>query len=119
MKQECNPGGSGGSNLRWVARNDSLPGQRGTVDVTISEIKNFKELQLCVAYHDGRILETPLIRRIEGSTIYQGSAYVWYDSGNYINVYYVLDATTGKITFYHYRNNGSVTTTFAGYFIAT
>lgn len=119
MKQECNPGGSGGSNLRWVARSDSLPGSAGTVDVTISEIKNFKELQLCVAYYDGRILEGPLIRRIEGKTSYQGSVFQMYDGISYLDVHYSLDTNTGKITFHHYRNSGSVTVTFAGYFIAT
>lgn len=119
MKQECNPGGSGGSNLRWVARNDSLPSSSGgSVDITIAELKNFKELQICVSYFDGRVLESPLIRRIEGVTLYQEIVFGYY-GGDYISVYFALDTTTGKLTFRHYRSNGSATTTFAGYFIAT
>lgn len=119
MKQECNPGGSGGSNLRWVARNDSLPSSSGgSVDITIAELKNFKELQICVSYPDGRVFESPLIRHIEGVTLYQTSVFCYY-GGSYISIYFSLDTTTGKLTFVHHRSNGSATTTFVGYFIAT
>lgn len=119
MKQECNPGGSGGSNLRWVARNDSLPSSSGSTTITIEELKNFKELQICVAYPEGRVFESPLIRRIEGVTLYQETVFVYYNVGGYISIYFQLDRSTGKITFHHNRTNGSATTTFAGYFIAT
>lgn len=119
MKQECNPSGSGGSNLRWVARNDSLPSSSGTVDITIAELKNFKELQVCVQYPGGRVFQSPLTRYIEGVTVYQESVYAYSDPGGYIVIYFALDRSTGKITFTHKRSPGSVETTFVGYFIAT
>lgn len=119
MKQECNPGGSGGSNLRWVARSDSLPSGSASVDITVSELKNFKELQICVSYPDGQVFSSPLMRYMEGVTLYQESVFSYYDAGNYISIYVVLDISTGKIKFYHRRSGSSATAKFAGYFIAT
>lgn len=119
MKQECNPSGSGGSNLRWVARNDSLPSSPETTTITIEELKNFKELQICVSYPNGLVFQSPVIRCIEGTTIYQETVFVYYNAYGYISIYFQLDRSTGKITFHHARTNGSATATFAGYFIAT